>query len=262
MIVSIVASSSPPSPPLLFRPCALTPLSTPTRVLHLKNPTKISRSRKQGRRRGRRGGVCRAELTHDAPFAVAIGACVLNSLIFPVTSNGEDDDGGGGGAIDSTDTRLAVMAIISFIPYFNWMSWVFAWLDSGRQRYLVYSIVYLAPYLRTNLSLSPDESWLPIASILICIAHIQLETSIKNGDLNGINLFEETLKLIFPKKETQIQGHRESSKKGRSRRDTKLPSAHESRERFREWVNERKPLDELENLNENTDAEEEEDKSQ
>lgn len=131
--------------------------------------------------RRRRSGVCRAELLHDAPFAVAIGACVFNSLVFPVPASESEDEEGGGG-IDSTDTRFAVMGIISFIPYFNWLvklldivlgslvmpdmillnfyfsfslsssqSWVFAWMDSGRQRYLVYSIVYLAPYLRLVL---------------------------------------------------------------------------------------------------------------
>lgn len=64
--------------------------------------------------------MCRAELSHDAPFAAAIGACVLNSLIFSIPSGGADDEDGGG-AIDSTDARFAVMGIISFIPYFNWL---------------------------------------------------------------------------------------------------------------------------------------------
>ncbi|RWR80802.1 hypothetical protein CKAN_00946000 [Cinnamomum micranthum f. kanehirae] len=111
----------------------------------LLHPTKNLNQRKK------RSLRCRADLSQDAPFALAIGSCVLNSLIFPVTSDGDDGDADGGSGINSTDTRFAVMGIISFIPYFNWLSWIFAWLDTGRQRYLVYSIVYLAPYLRQDL---------------------------------------------------------------------------------------------------------------
>ncbi|KAF9601791.1 hypothetical protein IFM89_022959 [Coptis chinensis] len=124
---------------------------------------------KPNQRKKKRGCFkCRAELMQDAPFAIAIGTCVLNSLFFPLPKSGNDDDDS---PMDSTDARFAVMGIISFIPYFNWLSWIFAWLDTGSKRYVVYSIVYLAPYLRTNLSLSPEESWLPIASIFFCIIH-------------------------------------------------------------------------------------------
>ncbi|XP_072955461.1 uncharacterized protein [Typha angustifolia] len=250
MIVSIT-SSLPPRPPLFLgqRPCGTSAFSTLTRVLDFKKTRKIATG---GRRRTRRG-ACKAELAQDAPFAAAIGACVLSSLIFPVTPDREGDEDAGG-AMDSTDTRLAVMGIIGFIPYFNWMSWVFAWLDSGNQRYLVYSIVYLAPYLRTNLSLSPEESWLPIASILVCIIHIQLETSIKNGDLNGIQILEVARKLIFRmvrKKETQ-------STMGSSERHMELPSAHELREKFRKREVIRKPLNDLPHLNEDPDIEDKE----
>ncbi|CAA6663341.1 unnamed protein product [Spirodela intermedia] len=139
-------------------------------------------------------GIVRAHLAEDAPFAVAIGASILVSLAFPVRNDPdegtEDDDFGG---IDFTDTRFGVMGILSVIPYFNWMSWIFAWLDTGRQRYLVYSIV-------TNLSISPDDSWLPIFSILACIFHVQLEASIRNGDINGIPLLDKAVKYLFPAK--------------------------------------------------------------
>ncbi|KAB2608917.1 hypothetical protein D8674_012085 [Pyrus ussuriensis x Pyrus communis] len=103
--------------------------------------------------------LCRAEFSNDAPFAASIGARMLSSLW--------------GSPMDSTDARFAVMGIVSFIPYFNWLSWIFAWLDTGKRRYAVYALVYLVPYLRTNLSLSPEESWLPVASIVFCIIHVQ-----------------------------------------------------------------------------------------
>ncbi|XP_031494175.1 uncharacterized protein LOC116260178 [Nymphaea colorata] len=187
----------------------------------------VSRSgwKKFEKREYRRTG-CRAELAQDAPFAVAIGACILNSLVFPAPGGSEEDDRGS--SMDSDDTRFAVMGIISFIPYFNWMSWIFAWLDTGRRQYLVYAVVYLAPYLRTNLSLSPEESWLPIASILLCIVHVQLEASIKNGDLQNIQLFGEILRTfsgMIGKKESHSQVSRGPRKERKEH--MKLPSAHE-----------------------------------
>ncbi|KAK9053057.1 hypothetical protein SSX86_029687 [Deinandra increscens subsp. villosa] len=135
-----------------------------------------------------RNGRCKAVLLQEAPLAGAIGACVLNSLISPIPV-GPDDNEDGESIIESADARFAVMGIISFIPYFNWMSWVFAWMDTGDKRYVAYAMVYLAPYLSSNLSVLPDESWLPIASILLGILHIQLEASIKNGDLQNFPLF-------------------------------------------------------------------------
>ncbi|KAL6004398.1 hypothetical protein ACLOJK_004951 [Asimina triloba] len=165
----------------------------------------------------RRIGRCRAELAQDWPFAAAIGACVLNSLIFPLPLHpDETEDGAAGSPIDSTDTRFAVMGLVSFVPYFNWLSWVFAWLDTSDQRYLVYSLVYLAPYFRTNLSLSPEESWLPIASIVICIAHVQLEASIKNGDIKTTELLGEFLKFFSSasiKKDEHFQDRQTVSEK-------------------------------------------------
>ncbi|KAI3710619.1 hypothetical protein L2E82_40407 [Cichorium intybus] len=192
-------------------------------------------------------GRCRAELIHDAPFVVAIGACVLNSLVFPLpASPNEDEDGDS--VIDSADTRFAVMGIISFIPYFNWMSWVFAWMDTGDKRYAVYAIVYLAPYLRTNLSLSPDESWLPIASILLCILHIQLEASIKNGDLQGFQLFNRASRNKSPEKDARI------SEQGRRKDDQKLPSSNdESRNTIRGWGISKKPARKADHLDEEGD---------
>ncbi|KAG9452619.1 hypothetical protein H6P81_005523 [Aristolochia fimbriata] len=178
-------------------------------------------------KRKKRCGICKAELSLDAPFAVAIGACILNSLIFPISDDSLQNGDDGDSAIDSTDARFAVMAVLSFIPYFNWLSWIFAWLDTGKQRYLVYSIVYLAPYIRTNLSLSPEESWLPIASIVLGIIHIQLEGSIRNGDIEPLNIFGNAPKVRPPlnrKKESDPYEHHGNFDKGRDG-GRRLPSA-------------------------------------
>ncbi|KAG6504078.1 hypothetical protein ZIOFF_036406 [Zingiber officinale] len=278
MIASVAFCCPAPS----FSSTAHCPRSLPSlKVVGRKAKKPTSRTLERSRRETggrRRSGVCRAELLHDAPFAFAIGACVLNSLIFPVPA-GESEDEEGGGGIDSTDTRFAVMGIISFIPYFNWLvklldivlgsfvmpemillnfffsfslsssqSWVFAWMDSGRQRYLVYSIVYLAPYLRSNLSLSPEESWLPIASIFVCILHIQLEVSIKNGDVQSIKFFDEALKpfsQMIKKRDIESKRHQHRPKEDDSKH-MKLPSSHGLREKLKEWDNSRKENEELE----------------
>ncbi|KAG8382560.1 hypothetical protein BUALT_Bualt05G0090100 [Buddleja alternifolia] len=201
---------------------SLTPISTTY------NPLKILKQRRR-----LRNGECRAEFSADAPVAVAIGACILNSLVFPVIPSPDDVETES--LIDSTDARFAVMGIISFIPYFNWMSWVFAWLDTGKQRYAVYAIVYLAPYLRSNLSISPEESWLPITSILLCILHIQLEVSIKNGDLQGFQVFNkavESLSSITRKKNSRISEEEDGRKDFRN-----LPSGQEdNRNEIRDWI--------------------------
>ncbi|XP_043715341.1 uncharacterized protein LOC122663763 [Telopea speciosissima] len=225
-------------------PCLLLPSSN-VRALHVKKKANLRRIRDL---------KCSAEFSQDAPFAVAIGACVLNSLIFPVSSVPEDD---GNSTIDATDARFAVMGIISFIPYFNWLSWVFALLDTGRRRYLVYSIVYLLPYLRTNLSLSPEESWLPVASIVFCIIHIQLEASISNGDLQGFQQFGAALKSLSSmtrKKDVYFEGHQGSPEKEREKGKMNPPSAGEkSSKEIQGWRVHRKPLDE-QDLKENGDS--------
>ncbi|GFP89312.1 hypothetical protein PHJA_001074900 [Phtheirospermum japonicum] len=135
-MIPLSLTSSPSAFPVL-KPCYL-PSLRPIQTRY--NQLKKLKQRKL------RDGKCRAELSADAPVAVAIGACILNSLIFPVTPSQEDSEAES--LIDSDDARFAVMGIISFIPFFNWMSWVFAWLDTGKRRYAVYAIVYLAPYLR------------------------------------------------------------------------------------------------------------------
>ncbi|KAJ9706325.1 hypothetical protein PVL29_001714 [Vitis rotundifolia] len=245
MASSLLLSSALSSPPFLsLKPHLLRPPGFASSFTNL---------RKSFHQRRIRKGACRAELSQDAPFAIAIGACMLNSLVFPVTSGADDD---GDTVIDSTDARFAVMGIISFIPYFNWLSWVFAWMDTGKRRYIIYSIVYLAPYLRSNLSLLPEDSWLPIASIVFCIIHIQLEASIRNGDIQGFQLFSEIenhLSSITGKKNT-LKDHQGTTKEGKRKEHTSLPSAEEqSRNEIRWWGVPRKPSQEPEHLNEDED---------
>lgn len=64
-------------------------------------------------------GTCRAEFSDDAPFVIAIGTCMLSSLVLATPASKEED---ADSVLDSTtDSRFAVMGIISFIPYFNWL---------------------------------------------------------------------------------------------------------------------------------------------
>ncbi|CAA7028372.1 unnamed protein product [Microthlaspi erraticum] len=158
------------------RPCSPLTLAYPQR-----NPNKVYRNKKVER------VICRAEFSQEAPLATAIGACILSSFVFPVDKKEEEkEEEEENSAIVSTDMRLAAMGIISFIPYFNWLSWVFAWLDSGKSRYAAYALVYLLPYFSSNLSISPEDSWLPITSILLGILHVQIEASIANGDVQTL----------------------------------------------------------------------------
>ncbi|WOG88132.1 hypothetical protein DCAR_0207366 [Daucus carota subsp. sativus] len=177
-----------------------------------------------------KGWRCKAVLSQDAPFAVAIGACILSSLVFQTSPTKEDDDQDSDGAvIDADDTRFAVMGIISFIPYFNWLSWVFAWTDTAKRRYAVYALVYLAPYFRSNMSLLPEDSWLPIASIISCIIHVQLEASIANGDLQSFRLFSEGAKDLLGMKDDTI------SSEERRKDSQNLPSAQEQSRKVDGW---------------------------
>ncbi|PPS17023.1 hypothetical protein GOBAR_AA03563 [Gossypium barbadense] len=204
---------------------------------------------------------------------------MLSSLLLPAADTGEED--GGSSIIDAGDTRFAAMGIISFIPYFNWLSWVFAWLDSGKRRYAVYSIVYLVPYLSkimfislclplqrtmnwnackllpdyllclflSNFSLSREDSWLPIASILFCIVHVQLEASIRNGDLQGFQIFSEAAKHLSSRsreEDEHFKGYNEP-KKGEHRN---LPDAEEhSRNEIPHWGIPKRPSQHHEQLN-------------
>ncbi|XP_039058926.1 uncharacterized protein LOC120202590 [Hibiscus syriacus] len=108
------------------------PPLTPSSISKLKPFHLLSKTQKKVKIKR---GICRAKFSPDAPLSAAIGACMLSSLLLPVVDTRDED--GGGSAIGAGDTRIAVMGIISFIPYFNWLSWVFAWLDTGKRRYAV-----------------------------------------------------------------------------------------------------------------------------
>ncbi|XP_014520038.1 uncharacterized protein LOC106777046 [Vigna radiata var. radiata] len=198
--------------------------------------------------------TCKAVFTDDAPFAAAIGACMFTSLLLPVAASREDDEDADS-AVTTTDARLAVMGILSFIPYFNWLSWVFAWLDTGKRRYAVYALVYMAPYLRSNLSLSPEESWLPIASILFCIVHIQLEASIRNGDIQGFQLFRNVADQLPSnnRKKSHVNQHQETTEEGSTKGKKNLPHAQEQSRDIGGWEDSHTPLQPRQHLNEDLD---------
>lgn len=223
---------------LYLNPPLLPSLSNLKKLPH-KNPNQKKKLRK-------RLLTCRAEFANDATFAAAIGACMLTSLVLPLTADPDNDnaDNDNDSAFGLSDARFTVMGIISFIPYFNWLSWVFALLDTGKRRYAVYAIVYLAPYIRSNMLLSPDESWLPIASIVFCIIHVQLEASIKNGDIQGFKFFSNAEKQLssMTKKKDHSKGHEGISEEGRKAEDINLLSDEEqSRNEIRRWGVPKKP---------------------
>ncbi|EXB81852.1 hypothetical protein L484_015326 [Morus notabilis] len=160
---------------------------------------------------------------------------------YRVSGAPDDDEDGEDAAIDSTDARFGVMGIISFIPYFNCLSWVFAWLDTGKRRYPVYSLVYLLPYIRSNLSLSLEESWLAIASIVLCILHVQKASGFM-------------LEASEASKRVSSASRKKDSLKGRKNEQINLPSADEqSRNKIRGSGVSREPLHDNEHLNDDWD---------
>uniref|UniRef100_A0A803LWQ8 Uncharacterized protein n=1 Tax=Chenopodium quinoa TaxID=63459 RepID=A0A803LWQ8_CHEQI len=202
----------------------------------------------------RRSGMCRAELQQDAPFAIAIGACVLNSLLFSDTavSSPEDEDA----AVSSTDARFTVMTIIGFIPYFNWLSWIFALMDTGKRRYAVYALVYLAPYFSTSKVLIFKFLYL----IDQCL-HSQLEASIRSGDLDGFNFFNKAAKSRgLAKKHDHIKHPEEMQEEARGKGNMKLPLGQQSRDEIRKWRVTRKPSQDIEHVGD--DAGDQDDKMQ
>nr|VDD61763.1 unnamed protein product [Brassica oleracea] len=175
---------------LYAKPRILSP-SLPLAYYPLQNPNNKLSSEAKAKRL-----ICRADISQDAPLASAIGACILSSFVFPVAKRVEDEENS---AIVSTETNYCALVV-------DEQSWVFAWLDTRKTRYAVYAFVYLLPYLSSNLSISPEESWLPITSIVLGIIHVQLEASIANGDVQTLvkdtsQNFSSKKKLHFDSKE-------------------------------------------------------------
>jgi hypothetical protein len=65
-------------------------------------------------------GKCRAGLEDDAPFAIAITAAMMSTLVLPVNVE-RDESKKGSSALGADDVRYAAMGVISFIPLFNWL---------------------------------------------------------------------------------------------------------------------------------------------
>lgn len=65
-------------------------------------------------------GKCRAGLEDDAPFAIAITAALMSTLVLPVNVE-RDESKKGSSALGADDVRYAAMGVISFIPLFNWL---------------------------------------------------------------------------------------------------------------------------------------------
>lgn len=81
-------------------------------------------------------GICRAGLEDDAPFAVAIAASVLSTLVLPFEGETEEEANKGVSPLGGDDVRYAAMGIISFIPLFNWLvSYLSALSLFGREVY-------------------------------------------------------------------------------------------------------------------------------
>ncbi|CAD6259864.1 unnamed protein product [Miscanthus lutarioriparius] len=141
---------------------------------------------------------------------------------------------------------MAVMGIISFLPYFNWLnsqkltvSVCDYWLSYQSNGYAEGEL-FCSAFHGTNLSLSPDESWLPIASIFsafyIFRSVVELEAGIRSGDIESFKFIERAWKLISPSAAKEKDGHL-GNKIGSigmgDRQNRGIPTAHESRERLR-----------------------------
>ncbi len=101
-------------------------------------------------------GKCRAGLEDDAPFAIAITAAMMSTLVLPVNVE-RDESKKGSSALGADDVRYAAMGVISFIPLFNWLvcslaSWRIFTLQLTLALFLLLPFVlYLLPYDLSSL---------------------------------------------------------------------------------------------------------------
>ncbi|QHO11171.1 hypothetical protein HN51_068997 [Arachis hypogaea] len=113
---------------------------------------------------------------------------------------------------------------------------------------------------KSNLSISPEDSLLPIASILFCIVHIQLEASIRNGDIQGFQLFRNVTDQ-FSSKKGHLNHHQEISKQGMAKDNKNLPSTQDHLRDIGDWKDTQRPLQSHQPLSEDLNDDEEEERS-
>ncbi|GAV68716.1 hypothetical protein CFOL_v3_12219, partial [Cephalotus follicularis] len=101
------------------------------------------------------------------------------------------------------------------------------------------------------LSISPEDSWLPIASILLCIIHIQLEVSISNGDLQGLKLFSNASEHLssLTRKKFHLKENQGISEEVESHSQSTLSGEEQSRNDIGKWGVPKKPLEHRQRLN-------------
>ncbi|GAQ81351.1 hypothetical protein KFL_000780130 [Klebsormidium nitens] len=136
--------------------------------------------------RKRRRRATSAVWQDDAPYAIAIGVTIAVTaapLIFPVpwsvkAAVDEKKRFDDFNTMGDEDTKYTAMAVISFLPLFNWLAWVLAWLDSSDPRYALYAAVYLAPWVKSGLNFT--DSWLPLGAVALGAAHVQLDRYVQS----------------------------------------------------------------------------------
>ncbi|KAK9828117.1 hypothetical protein WJX81_006542 [Elliptochloris bilobata] len=75
--------------------------------------------------------------------------------------------------LEGEEVKWGVMTVISFIPLFNWLAWVFAAFDDPQRArlYYLFAAVYAVPSLRNGFTLDSFS----IACLLLGIVHVQVE---------------------------------------------------------------------------------------
>lgn len=121
---------------------------------------------------------------------------------------GEDGEvvGESEGAFSLGELRAGVMTVMSLLPFFNWMCWVLAWVDSRDVKYLFFAAVYAAPYARGGLSLAVDGNWLPLFGIAACALHVQIDNV-------AVERRKVAVKLKHRKKRGQLSDQSDEGKK-------------------------------------------------
>ncbi|KAK9793713.1 hypothetical protein WJX73_005632 [Symbiochloris irregularis] len=74
---------------------------------------------------------------------------------------------------ESRGVQWGVMSVISFLPLFDWLAWVFAAQEDPErgQEYYTFAFLYALPILTNGL----QQDAFTIAAVLACAAHVQVE---------------------------------------------------------------------------------------